>query len=266
MRVTVFFACYLCVACGETMHGKQECEMCGVLVYLLEEMKASFDHEMKEEKAAHDAATAKRGVLGRTSRAEMPARVIDRFEEFLEKKACTPPQDDERGMLNRGGWSMTSRLICRHDGYDDSALRLPSGSPGLFSVDECKHRVDAVCENVARERADELIEAAYNNLTARACPDVVETDGCDAKRATKLLGPMYGRRALGGAPGMRSLHSVGVRDTWQKMPGRPPYYFNKARYRSQVEMPPGWDPDGPREQTIEVQDDEEEQQEGKDEL
>ena len=42
----------------------QECEMCGLLVYTLELLKAGIDAEMEEKKAAHDAATKKRGVLG----------------------------------------------------------------------------------------------------------------------------------------------------------------------------------------------------------
>ena len=70
------------------------------------------------------------------------------------------------------------------------------------------------------------------------------------KRATKLLGPMYAKRGArdfqrGGA---HMGYSIGVRDAWQKMPGRPPYYHNKARHVSQVEPPKGWDPSGPREQ------------------
>ena len=224
--------------------------MCGLLVYQLEEVKQHVDKEMQGEKTAHDAATKKRGVLGRMSRAEMPARVIESFEEFLEKRACNAPSQSFGAAI-----SAISRIICRSDGMDDSMLRLPSGSPALYSAEECNERVDAVCDHVSREHADEIIDAAYNNLTARACEDIVESDACDATRATKLLGPLYGKAARGlSAP-------VGVRDTWQKMPGRPPYYMNRARRISQVEVPEGWDPDGPREQSLPAP-----QSESKDEL
>ena len=102
---------------------------------------------------------------------------------------------------------------------------------------------------------------------------------CTGKRAKKLLGPMYGkgkrlrahtRKTEAGLARRRAMHDVGVADVWQKMPGRPPYYHNRARMISQVEMPKGWDPNGPKEQTIDDDDDgeeeEEEEEDGDEEL
>ena len=97
---------------------------------------------------------------------------------------------------------------------------------------------------VLRRYVDEMIEAAYSGLTATECGEILP-GGCAEGRATKLLGPMYGK-VKAGTP----IINVGMKDVWKKMPGLPPYYLNMARGRSQVEMPEGWDPEGPSEQVI----------------
>lgn len=208
---------------------------------------------MKEKREAHDKAAEKRGVLGRTSRAEMPARVLEAFEEHLEKGACgssgSGSQPDGDGHNQMPMANSVLRSVCRADGIDESALRLPSGNPALFDGKECNRRIEAVCQHVAREYADEVMETAYaKDLNASYCEEIIPSDECTATRATRLLGPLYGK-----APrGVRQHISVGVKDKWEKMPGRPPYYHNAARRISQVEVPPGWDPNGPRMQSLDA--------------
>lgn len=241
----------------ELRRSRQQCEMCGILVMQLEDLGASLHSKFALKREEHEKATKKRGVLGRTSRAEMPARIIDAFEEYLEISACGG--SPEPGLRNvdgsmpspdqmRNRVSAIARQVCRADGIAESLLRLPMGNSARFNVEHCTQRVAAVCEDVRRDYADELIEAAYSNLTASACEEIIE-DGCDTERAKLLLGPMYGQQGRGpGAP--KRVGSVGVPDVWKKMPGRPAYYLNMARHLSQVEPPPGWDPTGPNEQRL----------------
>ena len=246
-RLTVVLALALIAPCNAT---EAQCEMCGLLVYHLEKLKAGMDEEMAAKKAEHDAQATKRGVLGRTSRAEMPARVIGAFETFLDETACgkidASMSDGEMQspFENKAG---VSSEVCRRDGMDDSVLRKPNGEASAFDARSCVLFVSNVCHHVREEFADEMIEAAYSpELGAPHCAEIV--DGCDSARATKLLGPLY--KPGGGQAGFQRFASVGVKDVWQKMPGLPPYYHNRARHISQVEPPEGWDPDGPREQSL----------------
>jgi len=217
----------------------QQCEMCGLLFYHLELMHKPLYESMASEREKHDADVARRGVLGRTSRAEMPARVIDEMETYLEERACGNPSAEHRHQRV----SPLANTVCRADGLDDSALRLPSGIASMYRFEDCAQRVTSVCELVRREYADELTEGVSGKMGAEECADIVPS--CSAKRATKLLGPLYGKVST-----PLAVHSIGVRDVWQKMPGIPEYYHNRARHISQVEPPEGWDPDGPREQTL----------------
>ena len=279
----------LVAAIDQDLEDKQACEMCGLLIHQLETLKASLDEKLNKQKEQQLKDAKRRGVLGRTSRAEMPAQMIDAFETHLESHACgTNNNNNEQQGGGGGGGGMDPssfqaspmglastagvvKAVCRREGIDDSVLRLPSGIPHWYDPQECRRTVEQMCDYVRREYVhariivpslallnacavplchvlrryvDEMIEAAYSGLTATECGEILP-GGCAEGRATMLLGPMYGK-VKAGTP----IINVGMKDVWKKMPGLPPYYLNMARGRSQVEMPEGWDPEGPSEQVI----------------
>lgn len=214
---------------SDTTH-EQQCEMCGILVWRLEAVLASKKVELQSFRDAQDkrASSASKPHSKRWLRQEYPAVVVTALNEYLEK-AC----DNDFALAN---------TACRQqNGNDESALRNPRGA--AFNRDACADRVKHRCERVRDELMDEMIDAAMQNLTASECTELLP--GCDDERVHLLLGPMYKKGKL-------MWGSAGMKDTWQKMPGLPPYYFNAARHISQVEMPKGWDKKGPREQTIET--------------
>ena len=98
--------------------------------------------------------------------------------------------------------------------------------------------------------SDDVIDSVLQNTTAAGCADVLPR--CTAGRAKLLLGPMYSKS---GGTFRGGLLNAGVRDVWKKMPPKSkPYYLNQARSISQYEPPPGWDPNGPNEQEIYLED------------
>jgi len=232
MRFAVVVSIALGAALGANVRDEQDCEMCGLLVWRLETMRAAKLEETQSLKERLQAAAKKRGVLGRTLRSEYPAELIDNMETYLES-AC------------KKDTILTSTACRGHNGNDASQLRNPGG--GVYLREACKHLVEERCQYMIDEHAEELIEAAMFDLTANQCPDIL-TAGCSASRATALLGPLYGTGS--GRAGHHVFLTAGVKDVWEKMPGLEPYYHNAARHISQYEPPPGWDPKGPSRQTL----------------
>ena len=194
VRVPIVLMAFVAVL-GADVRDEQDCEMCGLLVWRLETMRAEKMRETESLKERLEAAAKKRGVLGRTMRSEYPAELIDGMESYLEK-AC------------KNDVMLTSTACRGHNGNDASQLRNPGG--GVFLQEACKHLVQERCQYVVDEHAEELIEAAMFDLTARQCPDILAT-GCSASRATTILGPLYG------TAGSHGQHlSVGVKDVWEK--------------------------------------------------
>lgn len=94
-----------------------------------------------------------------------------------------------------------------------------------------------------------MMDMTFNNLTAGACADSVPSAMCTAKRATLLLGPLYGTDDHTHAR-FAPILDAGVKDAWRKNPGQPPYYTNAARHLTLESPPAGWDPNGPFEQVL----------------
>jgi hypothetical protein len=142
--------------------------------------------------------------------------------------------------------------LCGEHGNPDSKLRNPAGS--FDSPKLCRVRVESVCGQVTGTYAEEIMEVAVQSLlpAAEQCAQIIPR--CTEERATKLLGPDYLTAPIDSR--LDQLHrrmrvnSVGMSNSWKKMPGLDPYYVNMARHISQHEPPEGWDPNGPDEQHI----------------
>ena len=281
MRVCAALVAALSVAAADQVQDDQRCELCGLLVWRLEGVMQSKEEELKEfikERSAM-ADRSSKAHTKRWIRSEYPVALVEAFEEYTEKAA-----ED----------SMLTSTVCRgQDGNDKSALRNPYGAP--YQRKDCTARVKAICSNVVDEYVDEIMDAAVNKLTASECGEIVP--GCKPKRAKLLLGPMYSKSSQGGH---HRFMSAGVKDVWREsarppdpsrcrlrsqphslplllsrppqinplpthpacaVPGLEPYYLNQARHISQHEPPKGWDPKGPKEQEILLEEDEDNEKE-----
>ena len=211
---------------------EMDCEMCGLLVHNLEQLKALKAEELADHKGSLEEKSAKlTPARRRANRAEVPAEIFGHFEEYLEKTACE---------------TVTRNQLCGPNGDDGSKLRNPSNVP--FDFQSCKDRLKERCEALAQPYAEvrsaptlaqllsssphvsspprltsplltssqELMDAAWNNLTATACGEIMPA-GCTDKQATKLLGPFYGKEGEAGRKpwGMHG-GDVGVKDVWKK--------------------------------------------------
>ena len=178
---------------------EMDCEMCGLLVHNLEQLKALKSEELADHKGSLEEKSAKlTAARRRANRAEVPAEIFGHFEEYLEKSACE---------------AVTRNQLCGPNGDDGSKLRNPSNVP--FDSKGCRDRLKERCDALAQPYAEELMDAAWNNLTATACGDFMPA-GCTDKQATKLLGPFYGKEDSSRKPWGMHGGDVGVKDVWKK--------------------------------------------------
>jgi hypothetical protein len=209
------------LAAGQPDVGQQNCEACGLLVHHLEVIVHKYSWRPPEPRRTE-----------RLTRADVPAELIDQMEQFLGK-AC-----------NAGGPVSRIRL-CSANGDDTSRIRNPLGV--RFENDGCRARLEERCAAVAPKLGDAMISAALNNVTAVACVDMLDGTGCTAERATLLLGPYYGTDPT---HTFSLTLNAGVKDVWREHPGDPVYWHNAARHETLQVPPPGWDPNGPKEQVL----------------
>ena len=132
-------------------------------------------------------------------RAELPAEITGKMEDFMEKNACAA--------ISRGA-------LCGSNGDDGSKLRNPRGIG--FKPEECRERLKQVCEELAPSATDDLIEAAMTG-SAADCEDILPSGSCSAAVAQKLLGLDYQKGGTEGANfAPHRTTNLGVKDVWKK--------------------------------------------------
>ena len=212
---------------GQPDVHEQNCEICGLLIHHLEVIihRSSWRPQQHLQKASEQSTWVSRG--------DAPADLVQSMDEFLTS-ACKP--------------AVIGRIrLCSSNGDDTSHIRNPKGVQ--FDNESCRVRLQERCNHVAPAHAAQLMEAALNNLTAVACTGIIPSPACGARRATLLLGPLY--RSINDPWKLSLTLNAGVKDVWRKYPG---YYHNAARHETLETPPRGWDPDGPEEQVIQLDD------------
>ena len=175
----------------------QRCEMCGLLVYHLEIVHKELENELDGSKKTEKAGVSP--ARKRAMRAELPAEITGKMEDFMEKNACAA--------ISRGA-------LCGSNGDDGSKLRNPRGIG--FKPEECRERLKQVCEELAPSATDDLIEAAMTG-SAADCEDILPSGSCSAAVAQKLLGLDYQKGGTEGANfAPHRTTNLGVKDVWKK--------------------------------------------------
>ena len=223
----------------------QNCEMCGLLVHHLEVIlhdsgwqppqasgRQGGGLKLFSKGSREPASKGSDDPPQHLTRKDVDAVVVEKIELFLAK-ACTT--------------SVSRIRLCSANGDDSSRIRNPIGV--RFDNEGCRVRLQERCEHVVPAYAAPMLDAVINNRSATACIDMFPGNACDTKRATLLLGPLYGTEEHNFAR-FAPILDAGVKDMWRRFPGNPPYYHNAARHLTQEDPPDGWDPSGPNEQVL----------------
>ena len=171
---------------GVKVTRKQDCEVCGLLMWRLEDTlqkkKLSlerFKQDMEKRAEKISKAHSKRWLRG-----EYPVELVVALEGYIDT-ACEEDQ-------------LLHQTTCKKDeqnGEAGSALRRPAKA--AFDWHVCRSNVKKRCKAVVDDHAEELVTSALQNGTAAGCAEIVPK--CIAARAMLLMGPLYAAR-IGEAP------------------------------------------------------------------